>query len=80
MSHIERLDEIQARADKATALTLGDDNARDCYNIVADDVPALVTALRAVLELADPDHSLAVPNHVKRTIAKRVTEALGEGS
>lgn len=49
----ERLDDLAKCAAEATSLTLDDDNARDCYHIVQDDVPALVAALRAVLALAD---------------------------
>lgn len=61
MSISDRLAAITARANNATSLTLGDDNARDCYNIVEDDVPWLVEqvrkrdeAMQAVLDLHKP--------------------------
>lgn len=51
MSISDRLDQITARAETVVGLTLGDDNARDAYNLVEDAVPDLVAAVRAVLDL-----------------------------
>lgn len=56
MNAADRLAEIRERADKATSLTLGDDNARDCYNIAEDDVPALVAAVHRVVDCAQYCH------------------------
>lgn len=54
MSISDRLDQIEARAETIVGLTLGDDNARDAYNLVEDAVPALVAAVRAVLDRHKP--------------------------
>ena len=53
MSISDRLDQISARAETVVGLTLGDDNARDAYNLVEDAVPDLLAALRAVLDVCE---------------------------
>ena len=88
MSISDRLDQISARAETVVGLTLGDDNARDAYNLVEDAVPDLVAALRAVLDLceliekahaANPkqtyEQGMEVAAHKVRTV---IAAALGE--
>lgn len=73
MTITDRLDQTEQRAASATALTLGDDNARECYNVVADDVPALLAALRAVLDR----HPKGCASVIEYTAAGTVEHCLG---
>lgn len=70
-----RLDDIENRANIATSLTLGDDNARDCYHIVQDDVPALVAAVRQVLAWRGDVLTEMDRNHIVDPVARHCWRA-----
>lgn len=82
MSISDRLDQIEARAEAVVGLTLRDDNARDAYNIVEDDVPDLVAAVRAVLSYLDEcDEDSWTPrsSDIRNLLSTTLTEETPDG-
>lgn len=72
----DRLDQIEARAETVVGLTLGDDNARDAYNLVEDAVPDLVAAVRAVLDACDRIDASIIPSGDFEVGQKSVTQTV----